>query len=385
MSNQATQSTLTAPVMPPQTKPVDPKSLNWQSLGFSYLQTRCFVRRVWRDGKWGQPELLSGEYIPMHISSSGIHYSQSCFEGLKAFRAPDGKVRIFRPDLNAERMADSARRCGMEPVPTDVFLHDVALLVRENIDYVPPHGNGCAFYIRPLLFGSGPIISVAPSNEFTFIVFGFPVGDYYRGGIKSVPALIVSNFDRAAPQGVGSAKLAGNYAPCLPSGLSASQRGFPITLFLDAKTHTLIEEFATANFIALKRNPAGSKTEYTLVTPNSSSILPSVTRRSLCDLAARNLGWSVENRPVPYEEVRRGEFVEVAACGTAVVITPVNRIVRDVPSEDGKTTVEEETRISPEYGDELGPGLRKLYNLMISIQFGTTKDEYGWLWPKEGL
>ncbi|KAI9595673.1 branched-chain amino acid aminotransferase [Syncephalis fuscata] len=371
------------PKAPATSGPVDPASINWESLGFSFMQTRCYVRRVWRDGKWGEAELLTGEYIPMHLCNTGIHYGQSCFEGLKAFRCVDGKIRLFRPDLNAVRLGDSAQRSGMPPVPEATFLHDVELAVRENADYVPPRGTGGSLYVRPLLFGSGCEIGVAPAPEFTFLVFVMPVGDYYKGGVKAVPALITSGFDRAAPLGVGSAKMAGNYAPCLPSMYDAKKRGFPITLFLDPKMHSYIEEFATANFIALIKHPPGSSAPYTFVTPDSPSILPSVTRRSLCDLAKHCLGWNVQCRPVAYDEVREGIFSEVAACGTAVVITPVNRIVREVYEHGVRK--EEEVRIGEEFGDSLGPGFRQLYDLARAVQSGEKEYQSSWLWPTNGV
>ncbi|KAI9230839.1 MAG: branched-chain amino acid aminotransferase [Piptocephalis tieghemiana] len=365
----------------PQSQATDPKSIDWDSLGFSYIQTKSFVKYVWRvDNGWSEAELIRGtSYIPMHVATSGLHYGQNCFEGLKAFRGADGRVRLFRPDLNATRFGESALKVGMEPPPEDLFLRACRLVVEENIDYVPPHGSGGSLYIRPILFGSEGQLSVDPSPEFTFIVFAVPVGDYYKGsgGVRGVDALVDEQFDRAAPLGSGSAKLGGNYAPCLPTAIAAKRRGFPISLYLDAKSHTYVEEFTTSNFIAIHVDPTTSTP--TLVTPNSTSILRSVTRRSLCDLATY-FGWKVEERPVAWTEVAGASgngsdgFSEVAACGTAVVITPIKRLVRgnqEVLVNGGSSS--------------MGPYMKRLYDTVRAIQNGTEEDVHGWLWPSQGI
>ncbi|RKP14184.1 branched chain amino acid aminotransferase [Piptocephalis cylindrospora] len=375
----------------PQSQATDPKSIDWANLGFSYVQTKSFVRHVWRaDQGWSEAELVQGtSYIPMHVATSGLHYGQNCFEGLKAFRGPDGRVRLFRPELNATRLGESAVKVGMEPPPEDLFLKACRLAVEDNIEYVPPHGSGGALYVRPLLYGSEGQLSVDPSPEVTFIVFVVPVGDYYKGsgGVRGVDALVDEQFDRAAPLGSGSAKLGGNYAPCLPSAIAAKRRGFPISLYLDAKSHTYVEEFTTSNFIALNHpsTPGQGKIEGssdsapTFITPNSRSILRSTTRRTLCELATY-FGWKVEERPVAWSEVsgQAGDgsdgFSEVAACGTAVVITPVKRLVRgdqEVLVNGGAST--------------MGPYMQKLYDTVRAIQSGTQEDIHGWLWPAQGI
>ncbi|KAK9728076.1 hypothetical protein K7432_001328 [Basidiobolus ranarum] len=346
-------------------------NLDWANLDFSHRPTRCHIKYTWREGEWCQGECVFEPYIKLHIAATALHYGQECFEGLKAFRGKDGKVRIFRARANAERMQHSAKTISMQAPSVEIFVEAVERVVKENMAYVPPYGCGGSLYIRPLLIGSGPQVGIRPAEEYTFIVFCVPVGDYYKGGIKPVPAFVVENFDRTAPQGVGSAKVGGNYAPCLISNIEAYKQGYPITLFLDAKTHRYVEEFATSNFLAITHDDSNGE-NFTLVTPSSSSILQSITRQSLCELA-QSFGWNVEVRPVAFQEIEEHKFQEIAACGTAVVVTPIKSIVRGT-----KVIVTSDK-------EELDVGFQRLYQAVRDIQNGDIDDKLGWMTPKEGL
>lgn len=334
-------------------------NIDWDKLGFSYMDTRCHVRYTWRDGQWDAGQVVAAPYLNLHIGATALHYGQSAFEGLKAFRSRDGSVRAFRVEQNARRMADTARRICMADMPESLFIEAVERAVRENLDYVPPYGTGGSLYVRPLLFGSGPRIGINPSAEYTFLVLVLPVGAYYKGGLTPVRAVILDNYDRAAPHGVGNVKVAGNYAASLEPRKVAKDKGFPIELYLDAAEHRYIDEFGTSNFI-------GITADNRYVTPVSESILPSITNRTLQQLA-QDMGMTVERRPVEYAEL--GDFVEIGACGTAVVVTPICEIVR------GDTVV----RCGP--CDHCGPVLQKLYNEVTGIHFGELEDRYGWMHP----
>ena len=330
--------------------------IDWKNLGFSYMPTRSHIRYTWKNGAWDGGELVNEPMIKMSIAAGCLHYGQECFEGMKVFRQQDGKIVAFRPQANAARMQRTAYKTVMPPVPTEMFLDALKRVVRDNIDYVPPYGCGASMYVRPLLIGTGPQIGVAPANEYTFIMMVMPMGNYYKGGIKPVRAIIFDEYDRAAPQGMGDVKVGGNYAASLFAHEKAHEMGFPVELYLDAKTHTCVEEFATSNFI-------GFKADGTFVTVKSSSVLPSVTNLSLQQLAA-DLGHPVEIRQIPYEELR--EFTEIGACGTAVVVTPVCEVHRNGEViEIGSKT-------------DCGPNLRKLHDMMQDIQFGRIPDEHGW-------
>lgn len=331
------------------------QDIDWASLGFRYMDTRSHIRYTWRDGAWDEGKLESSPYIPVHIAASALHYGQAAFEGMKVFRRKDGKVCAFRPQANAERMARTARRTVMAPVSPEMFLDALTRVVKDNLDYIPPYGTGGSLYIRPLLFGSGPQIGVAPAEEYTFIILVMPVGPYYKGGLKPVRATIIDEYDRAAPHGTGDIKVAGNYAASLFAHQQAKHAGFPVELYLDAKEHKYVEEFATSNFIGIKKG--------VYVTPDSCSVLPSVTNNTLKQIAV-DLGMPVETRPVPYEEL--SEFDEIGACGTAVVVTPVSEIVR------GKDVIKLPT------ADACGPVLEKLYHQVQGIQYGELPDEHGW-------
>ncbi len=330
--------------------------IDWSQLGFAYMPTRSHIRYTWKNGAWDAGELVTEPTITMSVAAGCLHYGQEAFEGLKVFRQKDGKVVAFRPEKNAERLQRTARKTVMAPVPTELFLEALNRVVKDNLDYLPPYGTGCSMYVRPLLIGTGPQIGVAPATEYTFLMMVMPMGDYYKGGIKPVRAVIFDDYDRAAPQGMGDVKVGGNYAASLYAHQKAHDLGFPVELYLDAKTHTNVEEFATSNFL-------GFKPDGTFVTVRSESVLPSVTNLSLQELA-RDLGHPVEVRTVPYSEL--ADFAEIGACGTAVVVTPVCEIHRN----------DDVIKIgSP---DTCGPNLRKLHDAVQDIQFGRAPDTHGW-------
>lgn len=332
------------------------QDLDWKNLGFKYMDTACHIEYVWRDGAWDSGTLVKEPYLKMHIAGACLHYGQEAFEGMKAFRCKDGKLRVFRPEENAKRMFKTAVRTCMAPVPVAMFVDAVKRTVKANEDYVPPYGTGGSLYIRPLLIGTGPQIGVAPAQEYTFIVLVIPAGAYYKGGLKPVRSIILDEYDRAAPLGMGDVKVGGNYAASLYAHETAKKAGYPVELYLDAKTHTFVEEFATSNFLGIK--PDG-----TYVTPDSNSVLPSVTNDTLKQIA-KDLGMKVEVRPIPFEEL--STFSEIAACGTAVVVTPVYEVTRG------------DTVIKIGDPDHCGPVVQKLYNAVQSVQYGETPDNHNW-------
>eukprot|EP00538_Stauroneis_constricta_P009116 CAMPEP_0119552838 /NCGR_PEP_ID=MMETSP1352-20130426/5739_1 /TAXON_ID=265584 /ORGANISM="Stauroneis constricta, Strain CCMP1120" /LENGTH=405 /DNA_ID=CAMNT_0007599139 /DNA_START=139 /DNA_END=1353 /DNA_ORIENTATION=+ len=333
----------------------------WEELGFEFRPTNSHISITFKDGEWGEPELKKDPYVSVHIGATALHYGQACFEGLKAFCHEDDKVYVFRPDENAKRMQSSCRRIMMPELPTDKFVAAVRKVVSDNIEYVPPYGSGGALYIRPLLFGSGPRIGLQPADEYTFIILVIPVGDYYKGGLASpVDALIIDDFDRAAPQGVGAVKVAGNYAADLLPNTLSKKKGYPIGLYLDAKTQTTVEEFSTSNFVGINND----KKLY--VTPRSPSVLPSITNKSLMKIA-EDEGLTVEQRDIPLDELET--FDEVLAVGTAVVVTPVGSATRI--SQDGDNN---ESIKKYEFGDQddggIGATTMKLYEKVRAIQSG---------------
>jgi branched-chain amino acid aminotransferase len=331
-------------------------SIDWGNLGFSYTQTACHIRYVWRDGTWSGGDLVEDPYLSVHVAATGLHYGQSGFEGLKAFKGQDGRVRIFRPDANGERLVRTAQRVCMPEIPVQMFKDACLRIVEANLDYVPPYESDGALYIRPLLFGSGARIGLQPADEYTFIVMVVPVGAYYKSGLKPVRAVVVEDFDRAAPHGVGHVKVAGNYAAGMIPHEQAVAKGFPMELYLDAAEHRYVEEFGTSNFIAITQDNR-------YVTAKSPSILPSITNLSLQQLAV-DRGMACEARPIPFEEV--GSFTEVGACGTAVVLTPVYEIHRG------------ETILSFGGADVCGPQLQELYDAIRAIQRGDAEDLHEW-------
>ncbi len=336
-----------------------PDGIVWKDLGFRYLDTGIFVRADFRGGAWSAPELCTGSSMTMHIAATCLHYGQACFEGVKAFRQVDGRVACFRADVHARRMQLSARRLVMAPPPEELFLGAVRRIVAQNDAYVPPYGTGATFYVRPVLIGTSAVIGVHPSDDYAFIVFGMPVGPYYKNGMVPVPAYVQEKYDRAAPHGVGHVKAAGNYAVGLIGDMEVKQMGYPVSLYLDSATHTMIDEFGTSNFIGITHDGR-------YVTPKSDSILESVTNDSLRAIA-RDLGLKVEHRPVRWSEIE--DFAEIGACGTAAVITPISSITR------GDKTL----RFGAE--DKPGPTLQRLYDEIQNIQYGRTKDRHGWMMP----
>lgn len=337
----------------------------WEDLGFAFRPTNSHVKLTWKEGEgWSTPELVEEPYVNLHIGATVLHYGQACFEGLKAFTHEDDEVYCFRPEENAARMQSSCRRIMMPEVPTELFCEAVQAVVKDNIEYVPPYGSGGALYIRPLLFGSGPRIGLQPADEYTFCIMVMPVADYYEGGLsKPVDALIIQDYDRAAPQGVGAVKVAGNYAADLLPNMESKKKGFPIGLYLDAKTQQYVEEFSTSNFVGIDND---SK-KY--ITPSSPSVLPSITNKSLMQIA-KDEGYTVEARDVAVEELK--DFDEVLAVGTAVVVTPV-----------GSATIlgnddEEDTVYKFGADGELGETTKRLYQKVRAIQMGDEEDTHGW-------
>lgn len=333
-------------------------NIDWKNLPFGYLKTNSNIRCYWRDGKWGEIEVSDSEYINLHMAATSLHYGQEAFEGTKAFRGKDGKIRLFRVEENAKRMQSSANYVKMAAPPTELFVEAVKKAVKLNIEFVPPYESGASLYIRPLLIGSGPQVGVKPANEFLFLVFVTPVGPYFKEGFKPVDIVIERDTDRAAPQGTGHVKVGGNYAASLPAQDKAHHAGFSTVLYLDSKEKRYIDECGPANFFAIKNN--------SYITPESHSILPSITNMSLMSLAA-DMGMNVERRRVPIEELET--FEEVGACGTAAVISPINKIV-DL----------EHNKIH-QYckGCEPGPVSTKLYNMLRAIQYGDTPDKFKWV------
>ena len=332
------------------------KGIKWEELGFGFSDVNCHLRMTWKNGKWSKPKFVKEPWINMHIGAACLHYGQECFEGIKAFRQQNGKIVIFRPDENGKRMARTAIRTCMPVIEPEDFVKYCKMIVKKNEEYVPPFGTGGSMYLRPLLIGTGPQIGVAPANEYTFLIMVMPVGAYYKGGLKPVRAVIFDDWDRAAPHGMGDVKVGGNYAAGIFAHEKAKHEGWPVELYLDAKSHKYVEEFATSNFAGISKS--GS-----YVTPDSCSVLPSVTNMSLKQ-CARDLGIKVECRAVPYTEIKK--FQAVAALGTAVVITPVYEITR------GKEVL----RISD--AKAVHPVLQKLYDRVQGIQYGTIADKHGW-------
>jgi branched-chain amino acid aminotransferase len=328
----------------------------WGKLPFAYLPTNYNMRCYYRDGKWGELETSSSEHIVLHISASSLHYGQEAFEGLKAFRGKDGKIRIFRWQNNWERMNLSARGIMMPEVPKEIFGEAVKRAILLNEEFIPPYGTGASLYIRPLLIGTGAKLGVAPTDEYLFLIFVSPVGPYFPTGFNCVDVCIVRDVDRAATLGTGRYKIGGNYAASLASGEQAHADGFKMALYLDAKEKKYIDECGPANFFGIKGN--------TYVTPDSSSILQSITNLSICTLA-EEAGLKVERRQVPVEEL--AEFDEVGACGTAAVITPVKSIH---DRETGKIYT---------FADKPGEWSVKLYKKLQAIQLGDEEDKYGWV------
>ncbi|MGL5317775.1 MAG: branched-chain amino acid aminotransferase [Bacteroidales bacterium] len=334
------------------------KEIDWSELGFGYMPTDFNVRCHYKDGKWGELEKHDTEYINIHMAATCLHYGQEAFEGLKAFRGKDGKIRIFRLEENAKRLQSSCDGIKMAKLPVDKFSEAVIEAVKLNERFVPPYGSGASLYIRPVLFGTSAQVGVKPSQEYMFVIFVTPVGPYFKAGFKPTPMVILRSYDRAAPLGTGKYKVGGNYAASLSSGEKAHEMGYSAVLFLDAKEKKFIDECGPANFFAIKDN--------TYITPKSESILPSITNDSLMKLAEL-MGLKVERRPVMEDEL--STFEEAGACGTAAVISPIERIddVEEnksyVLSKDGKP----------------GKVCEALYNKLRAIQNGEEADPFAWI------
>ncbi|EJX02576.1 branched-chain-amino-acid transaminase [gut metagenome] len=340
------------------------EKIDWANLSFGYMPTDYNVRCYYRNGKWGEIEVSSSETINIHMAATALHYGQEAFEGLKAFRCPDGKVRVFRMKDNAERLQSTCRGILMPELPTEIFCEMVERVVRLNSRFIPPYESGAALYIRPLLIGTGAQVGVRPANEYLFVIFVTPVGPYFKGGFSTNNYVIIREFDRAAPLGTGTFKVGGNYAASLRANKMAHDAGYSCEFYLDAKEKKYIDECGAANFFGIKGN--------TYVTPKSSSILPSITNRSLQQLA-KDLGMTVECRQIPEEELET--FEEAGACGTAAVISPIGTIDdlenhrSYVISKDGKP----------------GKKSEALYTKLRNIQYGIEADEHGWVTVLEGF
>ena len=336
---------------------MEEKELDWGNLPFSYIQTDYNVRCLYKDGKWGEIEVSDSEYIPLHIAASSLHYGQEIFEGLKAFRGKDGKVRIFRMDENAKRFIRSALALKMEPLPEEIFCEMVKKVVELNKRFIPPYGSGASLYIRPLEIGITPRVGVSPATEYLVVILVTPVGPYFKEGFKPTKVCLSREYDRVAPKGTGAYKTGGNYGASLVAGEKAHELGYSVMLYLDPKEKKYIDECGAANFFGIKNN--------TYVTPASESILPSITNKSLRQLA-KDLGMKVEERQIPLEEL--STFEEVAACGTAAVCSPVSEI-------DDLDTGEKYV-ISPDR--KPGPVTTRLYDKIRAIQYGEEPDVHGW-------
>ncbi|MFC2129328.1 branched-chain amino acid aminotransferase [Bacteroidota bacterium] len=333
-------------------------NIDWNNLGFGISKTDYNVRCYFRNGKWGDLEVSSSEEISMHMGATCLHYGQESFEGLKAYRGTDDKIRLFRYVENARRMIRSAQGIKLAEVPISLFQEAVEKVVHLNERFVPPHGSGASLYIRPLLIGTGPQVGVKPADEYLFIVFVMPVGPYFKAGFKPVDIMITRKHDRAAPLGTGHLKVGGNYAASMTSVAKAHEGGYATALYLDAKEKKYIDECGPANFFGIRNN--------TYVTPESHSILPSITNMSLMTLA-KDMGMNVEKRPVEVGELT--EFEEVGACGTAAVITPIGKIY------------DPETDHTYSYGKPGIPGkiTTQLYERLVGIQYGDIEDKFGWI------
>ena len=341
------------------TQTEEQKALNidWKNLGFSYIKTDYRFISYWKDGKWDDGEMTTDNKVHISEGSPVLHYGQSCFEGMKAYRTKDGSINLFRPEENAKRMINSCQRLLMPEFPVEKFVEAAKAVVKANEKWVPPYNTGSTLYLRPYLMGVGDNIGVSPATEYIFSIFAMPVGPYFKGGLTPTN-FIVSDYDRAAPHGTGAAKVGGNYASSLLPGKEAHDRNFSDCIYLDPATHTKIEEVGSANFFGITKDNR-------FVTPKSPSILPSITKYSLLYLAEHHLGMQVEEGDVYIDKL--DEFSEAGACGTAAVISPVGGIQHG----DNFHVVYSET--------EVGPVTRKLYEELTGIQFGDIEAPEGWI------
>ena len=341
---------------------MEKKNIDWSSLGFGYVKTDYRYVSNFKDGAWDEGGLTTDDTITLSECAGVLQYAQTVFEGMKAYTTEDGHIVTFRPDLNAARMVDSAKRLEMPVFPEDRFVEAVVETVKANAAYVPPYGSGATLYIRPYMFGSDAVIGVKPANEYQFRVFTTPVGPYFKGGAKPI-TIRVSDFDRAAPHGTGHIKAGLNYAMSLHAIVDAHNQGYDENMYLDAATRTKVEETGGANFLFVTK-------DNTVVTPKSNSILPSITRRSLLYVAEHYLGLKVEEREVYLDEVK--DFAECGLCGTAAVISPVGKIV-----DHGKEIC------MPSGMEKMGPTIQKLYDTLTGIQMGKLEAPKGWIYTVE--
>ena len=340
------------------------QNIDWSSLGFHYTEPEYIVRAGYHDGAWEEPYATKDKYLHLHVSATCLQYGQEAFEGLKAFRGVDGKIRIFRWRENAKRMQRSAEGLFMAPVPEELFGKAIHLALEKNLDFVPPYGTGATLYFRPLLIGTTPRLGVGPGRDFEFVVIPSPIGPYYPGKFHCTTFIINRYVDRAAPYGTGQFKVGGNYASSFRATEASHAMGMDC-IFLDAKQHKYIDECSAANFIGIRRvagdsHPCG---EYEYLTPKSSAILPSITNDSLMTLA-KEKGMKVTRRRIRLEEL--ADMSEAAACGTAAVISPMNKVI------------DPERGITYSFGDEPGPVLSELYRALKDIQYGRAEDKHGW-------
>ena len=337
---------------------MEKKNIDWSNLGFSYLKTDKRFVSNYKDGAWDKGALTGDDQVTINECAGVLQYAQTVFEGMKAYTTEDGRIVIFRPDLNASRMADSARRLEMPVYPEEKFVEAVEQVVRANAAWVPPYGSGATLYLRPYMFGTNAVIGVKPADEYQFRVFATPVGPYFKGGVKPL-TIRVSDFDRAAPHGTGHIKAGLNYAMSLHAIVTAHAEGYDENMYLDAATHTKVEETGGANFLFVTKDGK-------VVTPKSDSILPSITRRSLMYVAKEYLGLEAEEREIAFDEVK--DFAECGLCGTAAVISPVGRIVahgQEICFPAGMET--------------MGPVTQKLYDTLTGIQMGRIEAPKGWI------
>ena len=337
---------------------MEKKNIDWSNLGFSYLKTDKRFVSNYKDGAWDKGALTGDDQVTINECAGVLQYAQTVFEGMKAYTTEDGRIVIFRPDLNASRMADSARRLEMPVYPEEKFVEAVEQVVRANAAWVPPYGSGATLYLRPYMFGTNAVIGVKPADEYQFRVFATPVGPYFKGGVKPL-TIRVSDFDRAAPHGTGHIKAGLNYAMSLHAIVTAHAEGYDENMYLDAATHTKVEETGGANFLFVTKDGK-------VVTPKSDSILPSITRRSLMYVAKEYLGLEAEEREIAFDEVK--DFAECGLCGTAAVISPVGRIV-----DHGQEIC------FPAGMETMGPVTQKLYDTLTGIQMGGIEAPKGWI------
>lgn len=337
---------------------MEKKNIDWGNIGFGYIQTDYRYVSNYKNGAWDEGGLTQDANIVLNECAGVLQYAQTVFEGLKAYTTSDGRTVVFRPDLNGERLEQSAARLEMPIFPKERFVEAIKQVVQANEAYVPPYGSGATLYLRPYMFGSNPVIGVKPASEYQFRIFATPVGPYFKGGAKPI-TIRVCDFDRAAPNGTGHIKAGLNYAMSLHAIVDAHNQGYDENMYLDAKTRTKVEETGGANFIFVTRDGK-------VVTPKSNSILPSITRRSLLQVAREYLGLEAEEREVYFDEVK--DFAEAGLCGTAAVISPIGKIV-----DHGKEIC------LPSGMEQMGPVTKKLYDTLTGIQMGTIKAPEGWI------